>query len=82
MFVKNNDYKTGDFIYLYPSQNDECKAGVEEYTQTFNVDKENHFIPLNLEKLVGTIKAFCSDNWILDFENRYLNLEKINNISF
>ncbi len=81
MFIKNKDYKTGDFIYLYPSENDNCKLGVELYSQTFKTNKENYFKPLTLEKLIDTIKSFCSDNWIDEFINRYLKFEKINNAS-
>jgi len=34
---------------------------------------------LTIEKLVETIKNHCSDKWIIDFENRYLKFEKIEN---
>jgi len=81
MFIKNKDYKTGDFIYLYPSENENCKSGIEHYSQTFANSKESYFKPLTLEKLIGTIKSFCSNKWINEFENRYLKFEKINNAS-
>ncbi len=79
MFVKNNDYKKGDFIYLYPSGNDNCILGIEKYSHTFLAGSENYFKPLTLEKLIETIKCFCSDNWIKEFEDRYLQFEKISN---
>jgi hypothetical protein len=81
MFIKNKDYKTGDFIYLFPSENDNCKSGIEQYSQTFKSGKDSYFKPLTLEKLIDTIKSFCSDNWIDEFINRYLKFEKINNAS-
>ena len=77
MFIKNNDYKVGDFIYLYPAENLNCKSGIEQYELTFNNLKENYFKPLTLEKLVETIRSFSSENWIEEFENRYLRFEKI-----
>jgi hypothetical protein len=77
MFIKNNDYKVGDFIYLYPTDNLNCKSGIEQYELTFNNSKENYFKPLTLQKLVETIKSFSSENWIEEFENRYLRFEKI-----
>lgn len=79
LFVTNNDYEKGDFIYLYPSKNLNCKAGVEKYKSTFKESVESYFKPLTIEKLVDTIKIHCSDKWIFDFENRYLKFVKIEN---
>lgn len=77
LFVTNNDYEIGDFIYLYPSANENCEQGIEKYMQTFNKSKESHFLPLTIEKLTETIKENCSGNWINEFEDRYLKFEKI-----
>jgi len=77
MFKKSNDYKIGDFIYLYPSENKNCRIGVEKYKETFKESVESYFKPLTLEKLVGVVKKYCADNWINEFENRYLNFDKI-----
>ena len=82
MFLKNDDYKTGDFIYLYPSENLNCKSGIEQYKLTFNNSNENYFKPLTLEKFVKTIKLFSSENWIEEFEYRYLKFDKIKSVSF
>ena len=81
MFKKSNDYKIGDFIYLYPSENKNCRIGVEKYKETFKESVESYFKPLTLEKLVGVVKKYCADNWINEFENRYLKFEKMNNAS-
>ena len=81
LFVTNNDYEIGDFIYLYPSENMNCKSGIEKYKSTFKESIENYFKPLTIEKLVETIKIHCSDKWIIDFENRYLEFKKIENAS-
>jgi hypothetical protein len=81
LFVTNNDYEIGDFIYLYPTENLNCKSGIEKYKSTFKESIENYFRPLTIEKLVETIKIYCSDKWIIDFENRYLDFEKIANAS-
>lgn len=77
MFKKSNDYKIGYFIYLYPSENKNCRIGVEKYKETFNESVESYFKPLTLERLVGVVKKYCTDNWINEFENRYLNFDKI-----
>lgn len=81
LFVTNNDYEIGDFIYLYPSENLNCKEGIENYKSTFKKSHENYFKPLTIEKLVETIKIYCSAKWIIDFEDRYLKFNKISNAS-
>ena len=81
MFINNNDFKVGDFIYLYPNENINCKIGIEKYTETFNKSIETYFKPLTLETIVGVIKKHCSENWINEFEDRYLNFDKINKAS-
>jgi hypothetical protein len=80
LFVTNNDYKVGDFIYLYPSENTKCEIGIEKYKSTFNKSQENYFKTLTIENLVNTIKTHCSDKWIFDFEDRYLNFKKIEKV--
>jgi PD-(D/E)XK nuclease superfamily len=81
LFVTNNDYEIGDFIYLYPSANENCEQGIEKYKQTFNKSAESHFLLLTIEKLTETIKENCSENWINEFEDRYLKFGKIENAS-
>ena len=77
LFVTNDDYAVGDFIYIYPSGNLNCNIGVEAYKTTLNELGENYFKPLTIERFVETIKSHCSDGWIEDFEDRYLGFEKI-----
>lgn len=81
LFIKNEDYAVGDFIYLYPSANLNCEVGVEAYKTTLNQSGETYFKPLIMEKMVETIKRHCADKWIEDFEDRYLDFEKIDNVS-
>lgn len=81
LFVTNDDYAVGDFIYLYPSGNLNCKAGVDAYQSTLIKSTETYFKQLTIEMLVKTIKNHCSDRWIFDFENRYLDFGKIDRIS-
>jgi len=72
---KKGFFGIGDFIYLYPTENLNCKSGIEKYKSTFKESIENYFRPLTIEKLVETIKIHCSDKWIIDFENRYLDFD-------
>jgi len=82
LFITNDNYSIGDFIYLYPKDNINCEEGIIKYKQTFKEDVECYFLPLTLEKLVETIKKYCDDNWIAEFENRYLKFDKIRNVNF
>lgn len=77
LFVSNKDYLRGDFIYLFPSENLECVNGIKKYQQTFLPNKENYFIPLTIEKIVEIIRNESAENWINEFEDRYLNFKKI-----
>jgi len=81
LFVTNNDYKIGDFVYLYPVDNKNCETAIEKYEQTFDQTKESYFRPLTIEKLTETIKKYCNEDWINEFENRYLNFDKIEKAS-
>ena len=77
LFITNDDYGVGDFIYLYPSGNLNCEVGVEAYKTTLNQSSETYFKPLIMEKMLETIKRHSSDKWIVDFEDRYLDFGKI-----
>ncbi len=81
LFITSNDYALGDFVYLYPSGNLNCEIGVEAYKTTLNRLGETYFKPLTMEKMVETIKLHTSDNWIEEFEDRYLDFGKIDNVS-
>ena len=80
LFITNDDYTVGDFIYLYPSGNLNCSVGVETYITTLNEQGETYFKPLTLERMVEAIKNHCADGWIEYFEDRYLDLAKIDAI--
>jgi hypothetical protein len=77
MFKSNNDYKRGDFIYLFPSGNVKCWQAIEKYQATFKPGQETFFRTLTLEAMVAAIKKYSAKNWIRDFEERYLNFDRI-----
>jgi hypothetical protein len=77
MFKSNNDYKRGDFIYLFPSGNVKCWQAIEKYQSTFKPGQETFFRTLTLEAMVTAIKKHCTETWISDFEERYLNFDRI-----
>lgn len=77
--IQHKDYDEGFFVYLYPKDNKRCSDCLNEY---FNKLKSqtpdtNFFHPLEMEKLVDTIKQHASADWINKFYDRYLNFEKI-----
>lgn len=81
LFVTNNDYVIGDFIYLYPSMNLNCQLGIEKYKTTFKENKETYFKTLEIEDLVKVIQLFSNTTWARELENRYLRFDKIINAS-
>lgn len=81
LFITNNDYKRGDFIYLYPEKNAKCAEGIIKYKSTFSNSTETYFEPLTLEKMVSVLKKHSSESWIIDFEDRYLDFFKISKMS-
>ena len=77
LFITNDDYDVGDFIYLYPQDNENCEIGIEKYKKTFSMTEEQFFQPLTMENLVEVMKKYCSDNWLIEFEDRYLDFGKL-----
>lgn len=80
LFITNQDYAIGDFVYLYPSGNINCLKGIEKYKLTFSKVKEKHFKPLTIEELIKKLKKYSRENWINEFEYRYLKFDKIINL--
>lgn len=77
MFISNDDYHRGDFIYLYPSENNKCQEAIKKYQTTFKPEMDPYFKPLTLEAIVATLKKHCKDVWVRDFEDRYLGFDKL-----
>jgi len=79
MFVTNDDYAKGVFIILYPEGNAQCKHAVDKYKGTFvTLDVEaTHFIPITIETLVAKLTAISQEQWVADFQSRYLDFDKV-----
>ncbi len=75
----NNDYDEGFFVYLFPKGNVECMNALDKYFINLNSQNqlENGLHILHIETLVETIKQKTNKKWILDFEDRYLRFDKI-----
>ncbi len=78
LFITNDDYDIGDFVYLYPADNENCVAGIKKYQRVFSKSKDYYFWPLTMEDLICVMKKFIKQEWVAKFEDRYLNFEKIN----
>ena len=70
----------GEFIYLYPRDNTECSDAINDYMKTFNKASNSCFIPLTMEKVIKVIKSYCNENWVFEFENRYLDFSKVDKL--
>ena len=75
----NHDFEEGFFVYLFPRGNEECINSLNRYQKMLNfknpIDTGLHI--LQMEDLVEAIKAESDESWIRDFEDRYLNFDKI-----
>lgn len=77
LFITNDDYDIGDFIYLYPKGNKNCGDGIKQYRKIFTDSKEHYFQPLTMERLVEVMKTIFNSEWLQEFEDRYLNFGKL-----
>ena len=68
--------------YSYRSAFASKERLLQSIWRTLNQSSETYFKPLIIEKMVETIKSHCSDKWIVDFEDRYLDFGKIDNVSY
>ena len=82
MYKINHDYDEGMFVLLYPEENHQCASAIEKYKETLVVDDEaiNGFYPRTLEEVVTILKNHCHEQWIDDFDDRYLNFSKIDEL--
>jgi hypothetical protein len=78
----NNDFQEGFFMYLFPKLNVECEYALSNYFELLKSPHsiENDLHILHMETLIEQLKVQSNENWIKDFEDRYLNFEKINNL--
>ena len=63
--------------YSYRSAFASKERLLQSIWRTLNQSSETYFKPLIIEKMVETIKSYCSDKWIDNFENRYMDFGKI-----
>ncbi len=70
------DYDEGFFVFLFPSENEHCQQGVNEYRKFLASDHEveNGFYPRHLEEFVDTMVSVSGAEWAKELKMRYLGL--------
>lgn len=78
----NNDYDEGFFVYLFPEENAECEKALQKYNTYLKTtdNADNGFYIILMQKLVDEIKSASGEQWITDFEDRYLRFDILKNI--
>jgi len=73
-FNMTDENISGSFVFLYPFDNEECKAGVTSY-QTFLVsdnEEETKFYPRDLAVFIRTLNELHNTDWTRQLVERYL----------
>ena len=68
------EYSTGFFVFLYPSQNEQCQKGVDLYKKYLISTDENitGFYPRFLEDFIDMLITLCPTEWTYELKKRYL----------
>jgi hypothetical protein len=74
----HGDFKDGFFVLISPKDNAACNDAVADYGNCLSSTKTFHH--WTLEGVVAGIKQATSEQWILDFEDRYLNFAKVDRL--
>lgn len=79
----NKDYDEGFFIFIYPKDNQECVNALSRYRICLNSTSsdETGLHQITMEDFVAAIKSGTPEQWVRDFEDRYLNFNKIETLS-
>lgn len=79
----NKDFDEGFFIFLYSQDNQECVNALTRYVSYLNStsSESTGIYPITMEDFVATIKSETSEQWIRNFEDRYLSFDKIEALS-
>ncbi|WMX16502.1 PGN_0703 family putative restriction endonuclease [Aureispira sp. CCB-E] len=68
------DYEDGFFIYLFPSQNQECQDAVDNYVSCLISEDKNRtgFYPCHLESFIKVLRKLVKKQWTRELTERYL----------
>ena len=73
--VGAEDFADGFFGFLYPQRNEFCSRAVGEYLETLS--DQDTFMAWTLEDVCTSIASDIQQGWIVAFQDRYLDFEKI-----
>jgi len=70
-------YDEGFFVFLFPSKNEQCQKGIDEYKKYLVSDNEKQtgFYPRHLEEFVDELIEVISTNWTKELKERYIGNE-------
>jgi len=63
-------YEKGDFVFMYPSKNKECRDGIAEYKKYLT--DQNSILDIHLENVINEIGEEIKEGWTKDLKLRYL----------
>ncbi len=75
----NAGFDEGFFVYLFPKENENCVNALKRYFKFLKTENQKEFglHILFMEDLVEEVKIETDEQWIRDFEDRYLRFDKI-----
>ena len=69
------DFADGFFGFLYAQLNEFCSRAVEEYLECLS--GQDTFMAWTLEDVCTSVASEIQQGWIVEFQDRYLNFEKL-----
>lgn len=75
MLLASSDWETGLYVFLYPEDNEPCRAAVQLYRD--HLSDSGTFDAVTLEQFVDAIGKETDARWVRDVRDRYLGWEKI-----
>lgn len=70
MLLAPSDWTTGLYVFLYPEENEACRAAVQLYREYLSDART--FDSVTLEKVIDAIAGETNAAWIRDLRRRYL----------
>ena len=75
MLLASSDWETGLYVFLYPAENEPCRAAVQLYTEYLS--EGTTFDSVTLEAVVEGIEQETDASWIRALRERYLGWGKL-----
>jgi hypothetical protein len=79
MLLASPAWETGLYVFLYPEDNEPCRAAVQLYREYLSDART--FDSLTIEKLLEAVEGETTATWVRDIRDRYLGWEKIDRVA-